>query len=34
MNLPPVHPPETPGGLPEALNPEQKRDLLEFLKRL
>ncbi|WNG31604.1 cytochrome-c peroxidase [Cystobacter fuscus] len=34
MNLPPVNPPETPGGLPEALNPEQKQDLLEFLKRL
>ncbi|WP_239014350.1 cytochrome-c peroxidase [Archangium violaceum] len=34
MNLPPVHPPETPGGLPEALSPEQKRDLLEFLNRL
>ncbi|OJH33966.1 cytochrome c peroxidase [Cystobacter ferrugineus] len=34
MNLPPVHPPETPGGLPEALSPKQKQDLLEFLKRL
>ncbi|MCP3165612.1 cytochrome-c peroxidase [Myxococcus qinghaiensis] len=34
LNLPPVHPPETPGGLPESLNPTQKQDLLRFLQRL
>ncbi len=30
----PTHPPEQPGGRPEALSPQQKTDLLEFLKRL
>ncbi|MFP2926495.1 cytochrome-c peroxidase [Pyxidicoccus sp. 3LG] len=34
LNLPPVHPPETPGGLPESLSPAQKQDLLKFLNRL
>ncbi|NTX01391.1 cytochrome-c peroxidase [Myxococcus sp. CA040A] len=34
LNLPPVHPPETPGGLPESLSPAQKQDLLRFLQRL
>jgi len=30
----PIHPPEQPGGRKEALSPEQKNDLLMFLKRL
>ncbi|WP_338052906.1 cytochrome-c peroxidase [Pyxidicoccus trucidator] len=34
LNLPPVHPPESPGGLPEALSAAQKQDLLKFLNRL
>lgn len=34
LNLPPVHPPETPGGPPESLSPTQKQDLLRFLQRL
>ncbi|MFY2564004.1 cytochrome-c peroxidase [Corallococcus terminator] len=34
LNLPPVHPPENPGGPPESLNPTQKQDLLRFLQRL
>ncbi len=34
LNLPPVHPSETPNGLPESLSPAQKQDLLEFLNRL
>ncbi|NVJ24894.1 cytochrome-c peroxidase [Myxococcus sp. AM011] len=34
LNLPPVHPPETPGGPPESLNPTQKQDLLRFLQQL
>ncbi|WP_224244540.1 cytochrome c peroxidase [Hyalangium gracile] len=34
LNLPPVHPPQFPGGPPEALSPAQKQDLLAFLNRL
>lgn len=34
LNLPPVHPPETPNGLPESLSAAQKQDLLKFLSRL
>ncbi|WP_246356780.1 cytochrome c peroxidase [Pyxidicoccus fallax] len=34
LNLPPVHPPETPNGLPESLSPAQKEDLFQFLNRL
>ncbi|WP_338867839.1 cytochrome-c peroxidase [Myxococcus stipitatus] len=34
LNLPPVHPPETPNGLPESFSPAQKQDLLKFLNRL
>ena len=34
LNLPPVHPPETPNGLPESLSSAQKQDLLKFLNRL
>ncbi|AGC43725.1 hypothetical protein MYSTI_02409 [Myxococcus stipitatus DSM 14675] len=34
LNLPPVHPPETPNGLPESFSPAQKQDLLLFLDRL
>lgn len=34
LNLPPVHPPEFPGGGPEALTPAQKQDLIAFLQRL
>lgn len=34
LNLPPVHPPEFPGGAPEALSPAQKQDLIAFLNRL
>ena len=34
LNLPPVHPPEFPGGGPEALSPAQKQDLIAFLDRL
>ena len=30
----PKFPPEAPGGRPEALSPEQKNDLLEFLEQL
>ena len=30
----PIHPPESPGGRPEALSPAQKDDLLAFLERL
>jgi hypothetical protein len=33
LNLP-VHPPEFPGGGPEALSPGQKQDLIAFLRRL
>ncbi|PTL79475.1 cytochrome-c peroxidase [Vitiosangium sp. GDMCC 1.1324] len=34
LNLPPVNPPEFPGGAPEALSPTQKQDLIAFLNRL
>lgn len=34
LNLPPVNPPEVPGGAPEALSPAQKADLLAFIKKL
>ncbi|MCY1014595.1 cytochrome c peroxidase [Pyxidicoccus sp. MSG2] len=34
LNLPAIHPPENPGGLPESLSPAQKQDLLRFLDRL
>lgn len=34
LSLPPVHPPEFPGGGPESLSPTQKQDLLRFLDRL
>jgi cytochrome c peroxidase len=34
LNLPPVHPPESPGGGPESLSSSQKQDLLRFLNRL
>lgn len=34
MKLPPVHPPQLPGGPPEALSAAQKADLLAFLRRL
>ncbi|MCP3143176.1 cytochrome c peroxidase [Pyxidicoccus xibeiensis] len=34
LNLPPVHPPETPGGPPESLSATEKQDLLKFLHRL
>ncbi|WP_370643934.1 cytochrome-c peroxidase [Myxococcus sp. RHSTA-1-4] len=34
LNLPAVHPPETPTGPPESLSPAQKQDLLQFLNRL
>jgi cytochrome c peroxidase len=34
LGLPPVNPPEGPGLPPEALSPDQKRDLLAFLARL
>lgn len=34
LNLPPVHPPEFPGSVPESLSPAQKQDLLAFLNRL
>lgn len=34
LNLPPVHPPEFPGGPPESFSPAQKQDLLRFLQRL
>jgi len=30
----PASPPETPGGRPEGLSPQQKDDLMAFLKRL
>ncbi len=33
LNMP-AFPPEQPGGRPEALSPEQKNDLLEFLEQL
>ena len=34
LELPQIHPPETPGGSQESLDPRQKQDLLAFLKRL
>lgn len=34
LNLPPIHPPESPLGLPESLTPAQKQDLVAFLRRL
>jgi cytochrome c peroxidase len=34
LELPEIHPPETPGGSKESLDPGQKQDLLAFLKRL
>ncbi|NBD13072.1 cytochrome-c peroxidase [Corallococcus sp. c25j21] len=34
LNLPPVHPPETPGSPPESFSPTQKQELLRFLQRL
>jgi cytochrome c peroxidase len=34
LELPQIHPPESPGGSRESLDPRQKQDLLAFLKRL
>jgi cytochrome c peroxidase len=34
LGLPATNPPETPATPPEALSPDQKRDLLQFLQRL
>lgn len=34
LNLPLVHPPEVEGGFPESFTPEEKADLLEFLRIL
>jgi hypothetical protein len=34
LGLPPIHPPEFEGGPAESLSPEQKTDLLAFLRRL
>lgn len=34
LNLPPIHPPESPNGPPESLSVQQKADLVAFLNRL
>ncbi|MET0389805.1 MAG: cytochrome c peroxidase [Polyangiales bacterium] len=34
LGLPPIFPPEVEGGAPESLSPDQKADLLAFLRRL
>jgi cytochrome c peroxidase len=34
LGLPPVHPPEQPGGAPESLSAQQKLDLIAFLQQL
>jgi cytochrome c peroxidase len=34
LELPQIHPPESAGGSKESLDPQQKQDLLAFLKRL
>jgi hypothetical protein len=34
LGLPPVHPPEQPGGFPESLSAPQELDLIAFLQGL